>query len=157
MRPPDSRLPARAARSSPYRSRRALPGRSTWPSVSAPAHQCSWPRTARRLDRHATYIVAAYVAAPPDDFNRRTELPAAADPKHPAVTHRDLSANANCLDMHAWWHGQHGCPTDPNEDSVARYSSVHVHDHWHGSRSRPGWGDRPEAQRVVVAGLGSLG
>jgi len=85
MRPPDSRLPARAARSSPYRSRRALPGRSTWPSVSAPAHQCSWPRTARRLDRHATYIVAAYVAAPPDDFNRRTELPAAADPKHPAV------------------------------------------------------------------------
>jgi integrase len=33
--------------------------------------------------------------APPDDLNRRTELPAAADPKHPAVTHRDLSANAN--------------------------------------------------------------
>ena len=43
-------------------SRRALPGRSTWPSASAPTHQCSWPRTARRLDRRATYIVAAHVA-----------------------------------------------------------------------------------------------
>ena len=57
-----SRLPVRAARSSPSRSRRTPPGRSTWPSASAPAHRSSWPRTARRLDPHATYIVAAYVA-----------------------------------------------------------------------------------------------
>jgi integrase/recombinase XerD len=33
--------------------------------------------------------------APPDDLHRRTELPAVADPEHPAVTHRDLSTNAN--------------------------------------------------------------
>jgi len=51
----------KAARSSPSRSRRTPPGRSTWPSASAPAHRCSWPTTARRLDRHATYIVAACV------------------------------------------------------------------------------------------------
>ena len=36
--------------------------RSTWSSASTPAHRCSWPRTARRLDPHATHIVAAYVA-----------------------------------------------------------------------------------------------
>ena len=35
----------RAARSSPYRWRRAPPGQSTWPSANAPAGQCSWPRT----------------------------------------------------------------------------------------------------------------
>jgi hypothetical protein len=52
----------RAARSSPSRSRRTPPGRSTSPSASVPAGRCSWPRTARRLDRHATHIVAAYVA-----------------------------------------------------------------------------------------------
>ena len=33
--------------------------------------------------------------APSDDLNRRTELPAVADPEHPAVTHRDLRANVN--------------------------------------------------------------
>jgi len=35
--------------------------------------------------------------APPHDLDRRKGLPAAADPEHPAVTHRDLSANANRL------------------------------------------------------------
>jgi len=47
-------ITARAARSLPSGSRRALPRRSTSPSASAPAHRYSWPRTARRLDRHAT-------------------------------------------------------------------------------------------------------
>ena len=36
----------RAARWSPSRWRRARPGRSTWPSASAPKGRCSWPRTA---------------------------------------------------------------------------------------------------------------
>ncbi len=36
----------RAARWSPSRWRRGPPGRSTWPSASAPAGRCSWPRTA---------------------------------------------------------------------------------------------------------------
>jgi integrase len=40
----------KGGRSPPSRSRRTPPGRSTWPSASAPAHRCSWPRTARRLD-----------------------------------------------------------------------------------------------------------
>ncbi len=35
----------RAARSSRYRWRRALPGPSTWPSASAPTGRCSWPPT----------------------------------------------------------------------------------------------------------------
>ena len=35
----------RAARSSPSRWRRALRGRSTWPSANAPKARCSWPRT----------------------------------------------------------------------------------------------------------------
>jgi hypothetical protein len=39
------RLPARAARSSPSRWHRGRPGQSTWPSASAPAGRCSWPRT----------------------------------------------------------------------------------------------------------------
>jgi hypothetical protein len=50
----------------------------------------------RRLRRRRRPVTGAPAGkAPPDDLNRRTELPAAADPKHPAVTHRDLSANAN--------------------------------------------------------------
>ena len=36
----------RAARWSPSRWHRGLPGRSTWPSVSARTGRCSWPRTA---------------------------------------------------------------------------------------------------------------
>jgi hypothetical protein len=35
----------RAARSSPSRSHRGPPGRSTWPSASARKGRCSWPRT----------------------------------------------------------------------------------------------------------------
>ena len=38
-------ITARAARSSRYRWRRGRPGRSTWPSASAPAGRCSWLRT----------------------------------------------------------------------------------------------------------------
>ena len=36
----------RAARSSPSRSRRGPPGRSTWPSANTPTGRCSLPRTA---------------------------------------------------------------------------------------------------------------
>jgi hypothetical protein len=49
--------PARAARWSPSRWRRALPGRSTWPSANTLKGRCSWPGTAggwtarRRADR----------------------------------------------------------------------------------------------------------
>jgi integrase/recombinase XerD len=50
----------------------------------------------RRLRRRCRPLTGAPAGkAPSDDLNRRTELPEAADPKHPAVTHRDLSANAN--------------------------------------------------------------
>jgi hypothetical protein len=52
-------------------------------------------RRPRRRRRPVTGAPAG--KAPPDDLNRRTELPAAADPEHPAVTLRDLSANANRL------------------------------------------------------------
>jgi integrase len=44
--------PVRAARSSRSRSPRAPPGRSTWPSGSAPKARSSWLRTGGRLDRH---------------------------------------------------------------------------------------------------------
>jgi integrase len=37
--------PARAAKLSPSRSRRAPPGRGAWPSASAPKDRCSSPRT----------------------------------------------------------------------------------------------------------------
>jgi integrase len=50
----------------------------------------------RRLRRNAAPVTGTPAGkAPPDDLNRQTELPAAADPEHPAVTHRDLRANAN--------------------------------------------------------------
>ena len=44
----------RAARWSPSRWRRALPGRSTWPSASAPAARYSSQQTDGGLDRHST-------------------------------------------------------------------------------------------------------
>ena len=61
-------------------------------AAARPAHHLH----RRRLRRRRRPVTGAPAGkAPPDDLNRRTELPAAADPEHPAVTHRDLSANAN--------------------------------------------------------------
>jgi hypothetical protein len=87
-----SRLPARAARSSPSRSRRAPPGRSTWSSASAPVFLAADGAAAgparhlhrRRLRRRRRPVTGAPAGkAPPDDLNRRTELPAATDPRTP--------------------------------------------------------------------------
>jgi hypothetical protein len=64
-------------------------------------------RSRGSLDRHATYIVAAYVAGTAGNryvgcessawqWHRRAELPTVADRYfYAAVTHRDLSTNAN--------------------------------------------------------------